>query len=158
MLEVNGQCLTEMTAVVIHKATRGIVKTIGIHLFEGIFDSGVEVVVLRHDLSLGVDADGIGANILVEVAEDMPQSITDAWIALVSAYEVVVVIGGSVFAIVLIMHGTRVQQTGLVVVVDVAVADRQITAANGQVDESVPVFLVSLVLTIHVTVVHPDVV
>ena len=42
-------------------------------------------------------------------------------------------------------------------IVYVAIADGKIAGTNRQVDESVPVFFVSLVLTIDITMVYPDV-
>ena len=55
------------------------------------------------------------------------------------------------------MHGARVEQACLVVVVQVAITDGEVTAAHGEFYKTVPVFFVGFILTVDIAVVYPDV-
>ena len=87
----------------------------------------------------------------------MCPSVAYAGTPLVNAQEGVVMVGGAVTSVVLEVTRSRVQQTGFMVVVQVAVAHGEVTGAARQVDESVPVLVLWLVLAVHLTVVHPNV-
>ena len=116
----------------------------------------IEIVLFGYSLCLGMHTNSIGTDLLIVVTEHVSQSITDTGITLVGTHKGIVMISGAVLAIVLKVHCTGIQQTSLMMIVDVTVTHGKITGTHGEIHQSVPVFFHWFILAVHITVIHPD--
>ena len=117
---------------------------------------GIKIVLFGYSLCLGVHTDSIGTDLLIVVAKYVSQSITDTRITLVGTHKGIVMISSAVLAIVLKVHCTGVQQTSLMMIVDITVTNGKITGTYGEIHQSVPIFFHRFILAVHITVIHPD--